>query len=46
MYQIIILDDEFFFRQTLVTTFPWQDYNIRVCGEAANGRTATRRRHI
>lgn len=38
MYQIIILDDEFFFRQTLVTTFPWQDYNIQVCGEAANGR--------
>lgn len=38
MYQIIILDDEFLFRQTLVTTFPWQDYNIRVCGEAANGK--------
>lgn len=38
MYQIIILDDELFFRQALVTTFPWQDYNIHVCGEAANGK--------
>lgn len=37
MYQVIILDDELFFRQALVTTFPWQDYNIHVCGEASNG---------
>lgn len=38
MYQIIILDDELFFRQALVTTFPWQDHNIHVCGEADNGK--------
>lgn len=38
MYQIIILDDELFFRQALVSAFPWQDYNIHVCGEADNGK--------
>lgn len=40
MLKVIIVDDEYLFRQTLVQTFDWQNYDLSVCGEAANGQDA------
>lgn len=37
MYKVLIVDDEYFSREALKKTIPWEEYGCRVCGEAKNG---------
>ena len=37
MYKVLIVDDEYFPREALKTTIPWEKYGCTVCGEANNG---------
>lgn len=43
MYKILIVDDEFFYREALKNTIPWEDYGCCICGEANNGVTGVER---
>lgn len=40
MCQVMLVDDEAYFREYLRTTIPWKDYGFYICGEAANGEEA------
>jgi len=35
--KILIVDDEFYFREALKKTIPWRELGVEVCGEADNG---------
>lgn len=37
MYKVLIVDDEYFPREALKETIPWEKYGCLVCGEAKNG---------
>lgn len=37
MYKVLLVDDEFFPREALKKTIPWEEYGCMVCGEANNG---------
>lgn len=37
MYKILIVDDEYFYREALKSTIPWENYGCCICGEANNG---------
>jgi len=37
MYQIMIIDDETYFREYLRTTIPWEYYDFEICDEASSG---------
>jgi len=37
MLKILIVDDEFYFRQALKISLPWEDLGFVICGEAKNG---------
>jgi len=37
MYQIMIIDDETYFREYLRTTIPWECYDFEICDEASSG---------
>lgn len=40
MINVLIVDDDRFVRIGLISMIPWEDYGMRVVGEAANGRRA------
>lgn len=37
MYKVLLVDDEFFPREALKKTIPWEQYGCTVCGEANSG---------
>lgn len=37
MYKVLLVDDEYFPREALKKTIPWEAYDCVVCGEAKNG---------
>lgn len=40
MYKVMIIDDEFYFREALKVSIPWEELGLEVCGEAKNGKDA------
>lgn len=40
MYKVMLVDDEFYFREALKISLPWQELGFEICGEAKNGREA------
>ncbi|SDD51720.1 two-component system, response regulator YesN [Paenibacillus sp. UNCCL117] len=40
MNRALIVDDEYFVRKGLISTMPWEDFGIRIAGEASNGEKA------
>ena len=43
MLKIMIVDDEFYFREALKVSLPWKELGIEICGEAKNGKDALER---
>lgn len=37
MYKVLLVDDEYFPREALKMTIPWEEYGCVICGEANNG---------
>ncbi|MCK9861483.1 response regulator [Paenibacillus sp. ATY16] len=40
MYKVLIVDDEFYFRQALKISLPWSELGFQIAGEAKNGAEA------
>lgn len=40
MLKIMIVDDEFYFREALKISLPWSELGFDICGEAKNGKDA------
>ncbi len=40
MMNIMIIDDEFYFREALKISLPWRELGFYICGEAKNGKDA------
>ncbi|MDI4648102.1 response regulator [Cohnella hashimotonis] len=40
MYKVLIVDDEYYFRQALKISLPWTDLGFQIAGEAKNGAEA------
>ncbi|HEX9062938.1 MAG TPA: response regulator [Clostridia bacterium] len=40
MLKIMIVDDEFYFREALKISIPWEELGFKICGEAKNGKDA------
>ncbi len=40
MYKILIVDDEYYFREALKISFPWEKLGFQIVGEAKNGEDA------
>ncbi|HHV99589.1 MAG TPA: response regulator [Clostridiaceae bacterium] len=40
MLKVMIVDDEFYFREALKISIPWNEIGLEVCGEAKNGKDA------
>ena len=40
MLKIMIIDDEYYFRQALKVSLPFEDLGFVICGEAKNGKEA------
>lgn len=40
MYNVLIVDDEYYFRQALKISLPWEELGFRIAGEAKNGEEA------
>ncbi len=40
MLKIMIIDDEFYFREALKISLPWDKLGFTICGEAKNGKDA------
>jgi len=40
MFKLLIVDDEYYFRQALKVSLPWEELGFRVAGEAKNGEEA------
>lgn len=40
MLKVMIIDDEYYFRQALKAAFPWDELGMEVCGEAEDGLEA------
>jgi len=40
MLKVMIVDDEFYFREALKISIPWNNMGFEVCGEAKNGKDA------
>lgn len=40
MLKIMIIDDEFYFREALKVSIPWKELDFEICGEAKNGKDA------
>lgn len=38
--RVLLVDDEYYFRQAMKCTFPWEKYNLTICSEAKNGQEA------
>lgn len=37
MYKVLLVDDEYFLREALKCSIPWEQYGCEICGEANNG---------
>ena len=37
MYKVLLVDDEFYYRESLKNTIPWESCGCSICGEANNG---------
>ena len=37
MYKVLLVDDEYFPREALKTTIPWEEHGLTICGEGKNG---------
>jgi two-component system response regulator YesN len=40
MLKVVIIDDEYFFRESIKTIIPWNEMNLLLAGEANNGEDA------
>lgn len=40
MYKVLIVDDEYYFRQALKISLPWSELGFQIAGEAKNGAEA------
>jgi two-component system, response regulator YesN len=40
MLKLMIIDDEFYFREALKVSIPWEELGFYICGEAKNGKDA------
>lgn len=40
MLKVMIIDDEFYFREALKVSIPWKELGFEICGEAKNGKDA------
>lgn len=40
MYNLMIVEDDRFYRYEIVNYLPWEEYGFTICAEAINGRTA------
>lgn len=40
MYKVLIVDDEYYFRQALKVSLPWDELELQLIGEAKNGEDA------
>ncbi|BFT74593.1 response regulator [Paenibacillus sp. P36] len=40
MYRVLIVDDEYYFRQALKISLPWSELGFQIAGEAKNGAEA------
>ncbi len=40
MYKVMIVDDEFYFREALKISLKWEELGFEICGEAKNGKEA------
>lgn len=40
MYKVLIVDDEYYFRQALKISLPWSELGFQIAGEAKNGTEA------
>ncbi|RED61873.1 response regulator [Cohnella lupini] len=40
MFKVLIVDDEYYFRQALKVTLPWEESGFQIAGEAKNGEEA------
>ncbi|OAS17933.1 response regulator [Paenibacillus oryzisoli] len=40
MLKVLIVDDEYYFRQALKISLPWEELGFRIAGEAKNGQDA------
>ncbi len=40
MIRILLVEDEYYFRQALKIMLPWETLGMEICGEAGNGREA------
>jgi len=40
MLKVMIVDDEFYFREALKISIPWNEIGLDICGEAKNGKDA------
>lgn len=43
MLKIMIVDDEFYFREAIKISLPWAELGFEICGEAKNGRDALKK---
>ncbi len=43
MTKIMIVDDEFYFREALKVSLPWKELGFEICAEAKNGKDALER---
>ncbi|WP_239618271.1 response regulator [Cohnella mopanensis] len=43
MYKVLVVDDEYYFRQALKVTLPWEELGFQIAGEAKNGEEALAR---
>ncbi|HEX2947333.1 MAG TPA: response regulator [Clostridia bacterium] len=41
MLKVMIVDDEFYFREALKVSLPWKELGFDICGEAKNGKDAS-----
>lgn len=39
MLKIVCIDDEYFFRKSLINGLPWEEYGFKIVGDANNGRS-------
>jgi two-component system, response regulator YesN len=40
MYKVLIVDDEYYFRQAIKVSLPWEEMELELIGEAKNGEDA------
>lgn len=45
MLKVLIIDDEYYFRQALKVSLPWNDLGFEICSEAKNGKEALEKLH-